>query len=371
MIRLKELFSVYYLFKTTVTYVIILCILVIISLSLSYNLHMFFTKGTFDFFNTTLHIKALSIEKVRSFFIIFIISSLLFILYLFVSSRLFNGKSGVIKITPQIKIPSYVNSTEFGSSRFMSIGKAKKDFSFQNIYGGFTEGGIYLGCDKSTKNIFSMTEDTHSLVIGSTGPGKTRCLVIQSIVSLAKAGESMIISDPKSELYIYTSDFLKGQGYSPIVLDFIQFAKSNRYNFLQPIIDAVNANNIPLAITRTNDLTAALVQSDRTNESLWTDGERSVIACAIMAVVYDNRNRPLYQTMANVYHFLANMCKSNDLGFIPLNGYILDLPDNHPAKSMVAISEIAPSKMRGSFYTSALTTLYLFTTPDIHNMTLR
>ena len=74
--------------------------------------------------------------------------------------------------------------------------------------------------------------------------------------------------------------------------------------------------------------------------------------------------------MANGYHFLENMCKSNDLGFIPLNGYMLDLPDNHQAKNMVAISEIAPSKMRGRFYTSALTTLYLFTTPDIHNMTL-
>ena len=150
MMRLNELFSGGYLYNKTVTYVIIHCTLVIISLSFSYKLHMFCTKEDFDFFNTTLHIKALSIEKVRSFFIIFIISSLLFILYLLVSSSLFNGKSGVIKITPQIKIPSYVNSTEFGSSRFMSIGKAKKDFSFQNIYDDFIEGGIYLGCDKST-----------------------------------------------------------------------------------------------------------------------------------------------------------------------------------------------------------------------------
>jgi N-acetylmuramoyl-L-alanine amidase len=44
-------------------------------------------------------------------------------------------------------------------------------------------------------------------------PGKTRTVVIQSICTLGLAGESIVISDPKSELYHYTSEFLEKLGY--------------------------------------------------------------------------------------------------------------------------------------------------------------
>jgi len=46
---------------------------------------------------------------------------------------------------------------------------------------------------------------------------------------------------------------------------------------------------------------------------------------------------------------------------MPIVEYVKELPDNHPAKPLVAISEIAPERTRGSFYTAALITLKLFT----------
>ncbi len=54
---------------------------------------------------------------------------------------------------------------------------------------------------------------------------------------------------------------------------------------------------------------------------------------------------------------------------IPLADYMRRLPDNHPAKSVISISDIAPSKTRGSFYTSALATLKLFTTTSMYGIT--
>lgn len=54
---------------------------------------------------------------------------------------------------------------------------------------------------------------------------------------------------------------------------------------------------------------------------------------------------------------------------MPLIKYMKNMSANHPAKALSAISEVAPSKTRGSFYTSALTTLRLFTNPLIHQMT--
>jgi type IV secretion system protein VirD4 len=61
------------------------------------------------------------------------------------------------------------------------------------------------------------------------------------------------------------------------------------------------------------------------------------------------------------------MCKSVN-GRLPVIEYVKKLKDGHPAKGLLAISEVAPSKTRGSFYTAALTTLRLFTNPMIYSM---
>lgn len=76
--------------------------------------------------------------------------------------------------------------------------------------------------------------------------------------------------------------------------------------------------------------------------------------------------------LANVYYFISQMCTPVQVGnaqVLPLNKYVWDLPMDHPSKGLLAVSEIAPSRTRGSFYTSALMTLRLFTNPLIADMT--
>lgn len=234
-----------------------------------------------------------------------------------------------------------------------------------------TKGGIMLGMSRDGKQIYYNSDDTHSIIIGATRCGKTRCDVLQTICLLALAGESMVMSDPKGELYLYTAPFLERMGYEVIALDFKNPAKSNQYNFLQPVIDAVNLDNIPLAIKRARNISHTLIADGNHAEPIWTDGARSVVTAAIIAVVVDNMEHPEFQNLPNAYHFITNMCKTINAGDkprIPLNEYIKDIGDKHPARAALGISEIAPSKMRGSFYTSSLTNLELFTDPNISEM---
>jgi type IV secretion system protein VirD4 len=139
---------------------------------------------------------------------------------------------------------------------------------------------------------------------------------------------------------------------------------------LQPVINAIDLNDIPKAVDATWDLTASLVPEENHNEKIWTNGEASIIAAAIISVVYDNRNGNdrRFQNLSNVYFFISEMCKTVN-NSMPLIKYMKNLAASHPAKALLAISEVAPSKTRGSFYTSALTTLRLFTNPLIHQMT--
>ena len=230
--------------------------------------------------------------------------------------------------------------------------------------------GIVLAREMSrgTERLPCITDDYHTLTIGATRCGKSRCLVLQSICALALAGEGIVANDPKGELYHYTHSFLETLGYKVHVIDFNTPKKSDRYNPLQSIINAVNENRIDDAQNCVWEFVTFLVEKNDHSEPIWTNGECSVIAAAVMCVVYDNRDRPEYQNLTNVYNFIANMCKTVNK-VLPIDAYMDKLPDSHPAKKLMAIAKLAPDKMGGSFYTAALTTLRLFITNDIYNMT--
>ncbi|QNK42220.1 VirD4-like conjugal transfer protein, CD1115 family [Caproicibacter fermentans] len=240
----------------------------------------------------------------------------------------------------------------------------------------FDEGGIVVGMDRiggsvpgeAREKLYYISDDTHTLTIGATRSGKTRCLVIQSICLLGLAAESMVISDPKAELFHYTAEFLKKLGYEVICLDFKNPEKSTRYNLLQPVIDAVNSNDMERAEMYAWDITNILVGDNVSNEKIWENGEKSTIAAAILCVVVDNKKRPEYQNLTNVYWFIAEMSKSVG-GKTPMAEYMKKLPSSHPARALMSIAAVAPSRTKGSFDTSALTTLRLFTSRSVYSVT--
>lgn len=70
----------------------------------------------------------------------------------------------------------------------------------------------------------------HNMIIGSTGSGKSQALSFPFIRVMAKAGESMIVTDPKGELYEQTANELKERGYNVIVLNFRDPQNGNCWN---------------------------------------------------------------------------------------------------------------------------------------------
>ena len=242
-------------------------------------------------------------------------------------------------------------------------------------YGILKEGGIVIGMTKEgdKEKIHYIKDDVHTLVVGATRSGKSRCLVIPSICTIGLSGESMVISDPKGELYQYTNEYLKSLGYDVICLDYKNPNKSTRYNLLQPIIDAVNNNDMEKAEMYAWDITNILVGDNVSNERIWENGEKSVICVAILSVVINNlldykKSDPSYQNLTNVYWFIAEMNKKIGDKY-PIDLFIEQLPKDHPARALLSISEVAPSRTKGSFFTSALTTLRLFTSKSVYNIT--
>lgn len=92
------------------------------------------------------------------------------------------------------------------------------------------------------KQIYSKS-NTHSLIIAATGAGKTTSYAIPTIVSYArqKVKRSLVISDPKGEVYRATAATLKEEGYKVYVISFRDPSHSEFWNPLTPIFRAFKA----------------------------------------------------------------------------------------------------------------------------------
>lgn len=276
--------------------------------------------------------------------------------------------------TPEVEVPPDEDTAEFSFLTAPDAGKVlntRVTANEKDPYQLIDKAGIVVGMQPEgggREKIYFVDNDTHALVLGATRSGKTRCLVLETICTLALAGESLILSDPKAELYHYTSSFLERLGYEVVCLDFKSPEKSSHYNLLQPVIDAVNRGDMERAEMYAWDITNILVGENVSQEKIWENGEKSTIAASILCVVVDNAKRPTYQNLTNVYWFIAEMCKTVG-NKSPIVEYVKTLRPDHPARALLSISEVAPSRTRGSFYTSALTTLRLFTSKSIYHIT--
>lgn len=309
------------------------------------------------------------------FFLVYLLVEVIIImLFGFGSKNVF--QSGTVSITDKLKTPEIMGQGQHGTARWLTKKEFRNAFKCNTLSDSdntFNSGGIIVGYEKNKKSekIYYIDDNIHSLVVGATRSGKTRSIVLQTVGNIGLAGESMIISDPKAEIYHYTSKFLENLGYKIITLDFKNPTKSTRYNFLQPVIDAVNREDFRKAEEYAWDITQSLVGNEDTKmEKIWRDGEMSVIAGAIMSVVFDNKEHPEYQNLTNVYSFISEMCRTTGQQ-MPINKYIENLAPEHPASTIFNIARIAPEKTRGSFFTSALTTLRLFTSKSIYGMTCK
>ena len=137
-----------------------------------------------------------------------------------------------------------VKGSNLENSRWMNEKEKKSIFKFHaySALDEVTKDGIPVGAvlDRNGKDMqVGFNSPCHSIIIGSTGSGKTTTFVSPMIQLLAatKAGSSMIITDPKGELFMLHSKFLQSRGYDVKVIDLRDTYSSYRWNPLDSIWD--------------------------------------------------------------------------------------------------------------------------------------
>ena len=112
------------------------------------------------------------------------------------------------------------------------------------------------------KEMWVDNSEYHSLIIGATGSGKTQGVVFPQVHSLAKAKESMIITDPKGEIYEKTSLMLRKRGYQILLLNFRDPQNGSAWNPMTLPYKMYKSGNQDKAIELLDDLALNILYDD-------------------------------------------------------------------------------------------------------------
>ena len=162
--------------------------------------------------------------------------SMTLLLFLIIGLILF-----ILIIEPKLSRRKLKNNNEHGSSKFADIKEIKENFDKEEL-NNINVSGFPVWYEKEKgkfKNVYYDNKSPHYVLIGSTGSGKSITVSIPICIQFATAKEkhSVVLTDPKAELFKTTGKIFEDNGYNVVTIDFRNPTKSSKINIMQPIID--------------------------------------------------------------------------------------------------------------------------------------
>ncbi len=134
-----------------------------------------------------------------------------------------------------------------------------------------TAAGFPLVYDKKKNLVYVDNGEYHSLVIGATGSGKTSRIIDQQVNLLGKAGESMVVTDPKGEIYTKHGEMLKEKGYDVIVVNFRDPKNGSCWNPYTLPYKYYKEGNQDKANELLNDMAINIATDEKSDDPFWTN----------------------------------------------------------------------------------------------------
>lgn len=143
--------------------------------------------------------------------------------------------------------------------------------------------------DVENGNVVISNHENHSLIVGSSGTGKTRRIMYPTVLMSAHAGHSMLILDVKGEIYRNTSKAVKACGHDVKVVNLREPQFGSRYNPLKLIQDYWCCGEKSRAITMLRDVATLLTKKmQNTKDVYWNvAAEDAIVGFATLLLEHD------------------------------------------------------------------------------------
>lgn len=252
-----------------------------------------------------------------------------------------------------------------GTARWMTNEEANKIFKLKS---GPVDGLIF-GKVSSDKNIafkrnagfkrvtleLPAGSNKNVAVYGAAGTGKSRAFVRNQILQIAKMEQSMVITDPKAELFEDMAGFLKDQGYNVKVLNLVHMIHSDRWNPLAEVTDDISAQSFVETVMANTRPVGAKV------DEFWEKSEMNLLKALVLYVVTISPEED--KNLATVYSMLA----TKDV--VTLDGMFAQLDYSNPAKMPYEIYSQAGDKVKPGIIIGLGSKLQIFQNEIVQNLT--
>lgn len=274
----------------------------------------------------------------------------------------------------------YLNHNQKGSARFTTKKELKEQYKGvperKKPYKG--EGGAVIS--RLGKEVLIDDSPVNNLIIGTTRSGKGESFVFPTIdvYSRAEYQPSLILNDPKGELFAASKDTLEKRGYHVEVLNLINPLESMSYNLLQLIKDAYKEEDYSTAQALCSTLTHTLYYNPNAKDPMWQQSAMSLVNAMILAItekcIAEGTEEKISMfAVANMLSDLGSQEVLDDNGD-PQNAldmYFQALPLGNVAKLQYATSNFSKGNTRSGIFTEAMSKLTIFTFDEIAKMTAK
>ena len=182
--------------------------------------------------------------------------------------------------------------------------------------------GMILGEQKG--KLVCLPEDTrlnrHCAVFGASGTMKSRAVVRNALFSAIRRGESVLISDPKSEMYNDTAELFRRNGYEVKVLNLVDPRHGDSWNCMSDL----NGDTM-MAQVLTNVIIGNT--SSGKGDHFWDNGESNLLKALVLYTDLDKSLTPERKNLAYVYQLLTRNSEKT------LTAMFEKLPLDHPARA--------------------------------------
>ena len=174
---------------------------------------------------------------------------------------------------------NYSKSTNNRPAR-ISLPRISQTFS----YGGI--GGIPLIFDETNNKVYIDHTDKHSITIGQTGSKKSRLVAMPLVHILGEAEESLIISDPKAEIYYRTYEYLYKKGYDIKVINLRNPRMSHGWNPLALPYAFYKEKDLDHAYEFANDIATNLTVIDKSEKDAFWDNSAGTLFFGLILLLF-------------------------------------------------------------------------------------
>ena len=191
-------------------------------------------------------------------------------------------------------------------------------------------------------------------VYGASGSKKTRAFCVNMILQCAARKTSLIICDPKSELYEKTSQYLRDKGYVVRKFDLVTPSSSDSWNCLSEI------NGQELMAQLFCDVIIKNTGSER-GDHFWDNAEMNLLKALVL---YVEQGYPKEKRNIGEVYKLLTMSSEKEL-----NAIFDVLPVEHPAKAPYSIFKQSGENVRGGVIIGLGSRLQVFQNREIQEIT--